>query len=126
LALVSTVSVDSAIPPPAPGEDADDAAARYRALLRKAVRSTVKRFNRLASAHGGSGSVALANMGCHGVRLVFITADGTFGDAVVPSVAAANDVCTRGGWEITGWDTATVKRISPSTADRRRMAGTGR
>ena len=120
------MTVDSTTPPPAHGEDADDAAARYRALVKRTVKEAVKRFGRLANGHGGSGSVALANMGACGVRLVFVAADGTFGDAIVPSVAAANEVCVAGGWEITGWDTETVKRIEPSATDRRRMAGTGR
>ena len=43
-----------------------------------------------------------------------------------PSVEAAEEVCETGGWEITGWDVATVQRIAPSRADRIGMRGTGR
>lgn len=103
-----------------------DAVARREALVRRRVKSSVKRLTKLVAAHGGSGSVALGNMGSRGVRVVLVAADGTFGDVIVPSVAAANEVCVAGGWEITGWDTATVNRIAPSAADRRRMAGPGR
>ena len=119
------MTVDPALPPPAPGEDEEDAAARYAELVRRRVKAAVKRFRRLADAHGG-GSVALANTGSRGVRLVFVAADGVFGDAMVPNVVAAEQVCEIGEWEITGWDAATVNRMSPTPADRRRMAGTGR
>ena len=82
-------------------------------------------LSKVAEEHGG-GSVALARTGSRGVRIVFVAGDGTFGDAMVPSVEAAEEVCETGGWEITGWDVATVQRIAPSRADRIGMRGTGR
>ena len=118
-------AVDPTLPPPNPGEDIEDAVTRYQAQLRRSVKRAVKKFKRLSDQHGG-GSVALANMGSRGVRLLFVAADGTFGDAIVPAAAAADDVCGTGGWDISGWDNATVARIEPSAVDRRRMAGTGR
>jgi hypothetical protein len=119
------VTVDPALPPPAPGEDVDDAAVRYAAIIRRAVKAGIRRLNRLAAEHG-AGTVALANTGARGVRIVFVAADGTFGDVMVPSVTAAREVCERGGWEITGWDQSTAARIRPTRQDRIRMVGTGR
>lgn len=107
------------------GEDEDDRAARRGAHLARDIKRAVIRFTALAGAHG-AGTVALANMGRRGVRIVFVAGDGTYGDAIVPSPAAAEQVCAEGGWDISGWDVATSKRIQPSDLDRRRMAGTGR
>lgn len=93
--------------------------------MNKAIARAIKRLRALADRHG-DGTVALANMGSRGVRIIYVAGDGTFGDVVVPSAAAADRVCADGGWTIAGWDAATVKRLAPSPADRRRMAGTGR
>ena len=119
------MGLDPALPPPAPGEDVDDAVARYEARVERAVRRAGKRFRALADRHG-AGSVALANLGSFGVRMIFVAADGTWGDVVVPTPAAADRVCAEGGWTISGWDAPTAGRIRPSADDRRRMAGTGR
>ncbi len=114
-----------ALPPPAPGEDIEDAQQRYQAQVRRSTTRALARFRALADRHG-DGTVALANMGGYGVRMVYVAADGTFGDVVVPSAAAAQQVCAEGGWTISGWDPATTSRLQPSDTDRRRMAGTGR
>ncbi|WP_111765583.1 hypothetical protein [Nakamurella deserti] len=119
------MGLDPALPPPAPGEDVDDAAARHEAQVARAMKRASTRLRALSDRHG-EGSVALANMGSRGVRIVYVAGDGTWGDVVVPTVAAADQVCAEGGWPISGWDTATTQRIAPSAADRRRMAGTGR
>lgn len=119
------MGLDPALPPPAPGEDIDDAVARHEAQVKRAMKRAVKRFRSLSDRHG-EGTVALANMGSRGVRMVFVAGDGTWGDVVVPNAAAADHVCAEGGWTISGWDAATARRIQPSPADRRRMVGTGR
>jgi hypothetical protein len=119
------IATDPASPLPGPHEDEEDAASRYQALVKRSVKRAVKRLSTVAEEHGG-GSVALARTGSRGVRIVFVAGDGTFGDAMVPSIEAAEEVCQTGGWEITGWDVATVQRIAPSRADRIRMQGTGR
>ncbi len=119
------MGLDPALPPPAPGEDVDDALARHEAQVQRAMTRASKRLHALSQRHG-EGSVALANMGSRGVRMVYVAGDGTWGDVVVPNAAAADQVCAEGGWTISGWDSATVNRIEPSAADRRRMAGSGR
>ncbi len=112
--------------PPAPAPDAADA--RRAKSVQRAVDRAVHRLRALAKAHPApaGGAVVLANMGARGVRIVFVADDGTYGDAVVPSTAAAERVCAEGGWQITGWDRDTSGRIAPSPQDRQRMAGTGR
>ena len=119
------MGLDPALPPPAPGEDIDDAVKRYEAQVARSMKRAVKRLRALADRHG-DGSVALANMGSRGVRIIYVAGDGTWGDVVVPNAAAADQVCAEGGWPISGWDTATAGRLRPSAEDRRRMAGTGR
>ncbi|MEO5834622.1 MAG: hypothetical protein ABIR83_14785 [Nakamurella sp.] len=119
------MGLDPALPPPAPGEDIDDALQRYEAQVGKAIERAGRRLQALADRHG-DGTVALANMGSRGVRMIYVAADGTFGDVLVPSAAAADQVCADGGWPISGWDAPTVNRLAPSPVDRRRMAGTGR
>ena len=77
------------------------------------MKRAITRFRSLADRHG-NGTVALANMGSRGVRMVFVAGDGTWGDVVVPNAAAADLVCAEGGWTISGWDAATTQRITPS------------
>ncbi len=116
---------DPVLPPAPHGEDFEDHAARYTAMVQRSIKVAVRRLGRLAERHG-EGTLALANLGNRGVRIVYVAGDGTFGDVLVPSVAAAERVSALGGWEISGWDPHTVRRMVPSPADRRRMAGTGR
>ena len=119
------IATDTTSALPGPHEDEDDAATRFQALVTRSIKRAVKQLTRVADAHGG-GSVALARTGSGGVRIVFVAGDGTFADVMVPTVEAADEVCSTGGWAITGWDVATTKRIAPSRADRLRMRGTGR
>ena len=119
------IATDSTSALPGPNEDEEDAANRYRALVTRSVKRAVKRLSRVADQHDG-GTVALVRTGIRGVRIVFVAGDGTYADVMVPSVEAAEEVCSTGGWEITGWDVATTRRIAPSRADRLRMRGTGR
>lgn len=80
----------------------------------------------MLAAHGGPGTAVVAYMGERGHRIVAIAADGTFGDAVVPTAEMAQEVCTAAGLPIGSWDRESTSLIAPSPADRKRMAGTGR
>jgi hypothetical protein len=100
------------------GSCADDSA-QQDAIARTAV----QRFVGTEPA----GTVAVVErLGRPGARIVVVAADGRFGDAVVSSVAAAERICDELGVPRQEWDRELSARISPSPADRRRMAGTGR
>lgn len=75
--------------------------------------------------HGETQAV-VQYMGERRARIVLIAPDGTFGDAVVESVEAAQEVCRRAGVELADWDRDTAAKVVVSPADRRKMAGTGR
>lgn len=68
----------------------------------------------------------IEHLGRSGARIVAIGADGTFGDAVVESVAAAEGVCRQAAVPTTDWDRETSARLVVTPADRTKMAGTGR
>lgn len=76
--------------------------------------------------HGGTGSAVLNYLGRPGVRIVVISDDGPFTDALVADQAQAESVCAAAGLPIGAWDRETTGKITVSPADRRRMAGTGR
>lgn len=77
-------------------------------------------------AERGEATAVINYLGNARVRIVAIAADGTFGDAVVPSVAEAEEVCQRAGVDVGSWDRETSAKVAISPADRRKMAGTGR
>lgn len=77
--------------------------------------------------HERGESVAVVDhLGRSGARIVAIGPDGRFGDAVVESVAAAQEVCRRAGVQLKSWDLETSGMVAVSAADREKMAGTGR
>jgi len=66
-------------------------------------------------------------LGRSGARVVVVAGDGAFGDAIVTGVEAGAAVCEQAGIAVAdGWDRELSARITPSPADRARMAGTGR
>lgn len=84
------------------------------------------RFRAFLSAHGGSGNAVVQYLGRPGYRIVVVAADGTFADAVVSDRARADAVCSDVSMEVAGWSRELTSRITISSADRTRMAGTGR
>lgn len=104
-----------------------DAAASAPEGLTRADREVAGRLGRFAARSGGAGAVAVVEyLGRSGARIVVVAADGSYGDAVVSGVTAAHAVCAAAGLLVVQWDRALSARISPTPADRRRMAGTGR
>jgi hypothetical protein len=55
-----------------------------------------------------------------------VAADGRFADAVVDGLESATSSCEQAGLPIGEWDRELTSRITVSSADRRKMAGTGR
>ena len=87
----------------------------------------VARLREFLAGHAGSGTAVINYLGRPGARIVVVADDGAFGDAVVSGVIAAAEVCRQAGIPVAdGWDRELSAKISPSPADRRRMAGTGR
>lgn len=86
----------------------------------------IKRLIALKDAHGGSGTAVLEHMGRHGVRIVLVAADGTYGDATVPNMQVAAEVAEAAALTVGTWDRETSGLIAPTPKDRQRMAGTGR
>ena len=76
--------------------------------------------------HGGSGSAVLNYVGRPGVRIIVISADGPFTDAIVPDLDQAATVCEAAGLTVGAWDRESTGKITVSASDRTRMAGTGR
>ena len=87
----------------------------------------VEQLRAFVGRHGGSGTAVINYLGRVGARVVVVAADGAFGDAVVSTLQAAADVCERAGIPVADeWDRRLSASVTPSAADRRRMAGTGR
>lgn len=85
------------------------------------------RLRAFVAAHGGSAQAVVEPIGRVGVRIVVVAADGSYGDAVVASAETAAALCERAGIAVVdGWTRDLSASVSPSPADRRRMAGTGR
>ena len=96
----------------APGPAADDAA-------------RIEPLRRFASEHGGSATAVISYLGRRGARIVVVAADGAFGDAVVSSVEAGQQVCAAAGIDVADdWDRELSSAIRFTTAERRRMGGT--
>lgn len=76
--------------------------------------------------HGGHAVAIVQYVGRSGARIVAIAPDGAFGDAMTSSVEAGSEVCRRVGLPVRTWDRELTSLITPSPADRVRMAGTGR
>ena len=85
------------------------------------------RLRAFVAAHGGAGEAVVEPIGRVGVRIVVVAADGAYGDAVASGAEAAAVICERAGIPVAdGWTRELSAGITPSAADRRRMAGTGR
>ena len=85
------------------------------------------RLRSFVSAHGGSGEAVVESIGRVGFRIVVVAADGAYCDAIAPSAEVAAQVCEQAGIAVAdGWTRELTATVSPSPADRRRMAGTGR
>jgi hypothetical protein len=85
------------------------------------------RLRRFVAIHGGAGEAVVEPIGRVGVRIVVIASDGAYCDAMASSVEAAAAVWRRAGLGVAdGWSRELAASVSPSPADRRRMAGTGR
>ncbi len=86
-----------------------------------------ERLRSFVAAHGGAGQAVIEYLGRPGVRIVVVAVDGAFCDAIAPSVDAAAEICEQAGIAVAdGWTRELTATVSPSAADRRRMAGTGR
>ncbi len=107
------MSTPGSAEPAAPGQSSDQAHVSTR--LRVFVEE-----------HGGPGTAVIAYLGRPGARIVVVAADGLFADAVVPGMDEAVLVCEQAGIAVGSWDRELTSRITPSHADRVRMAGTGR
>ena len=87
----------------------------------------VGRLRDFLSGHGGTTVAVINYIGRIGARIVVVAEDGAYGDAVASTVEAANEICSQAGIEVAdGWTRELSAKITPSAADRRRMAGTGR
>jgi len=89
--------------------------------------ASAKRLQDFVAGHAGAGTAVINYLGRNGARIVVVADDGAFADAVVSGVVVAAEVCRQAGIQVAdGWDRELSAKISPSPADRRRMAGTGR
>lgn len=87
----------------------------------------VGRLRGFVADHGGKGTAVVTYMGRSGARIVVVAGDGAFGDAIVSGVEAGVGACEQAGIPVAdGWDRELSAQITPSPADRERMAGTGR
>jgi len=77
--------------------------------------------------HAGPATAVVSYLGRSGARIVVVAGDGAFADAIVSGIEAGTAVCERAGIPVAdGWDRDLSARLTPSPADRERMAGTGR
>lgn len=85
------------------------------------------RLRAFVAAHGGTGAAVVEPIGRVGVRIVLVAEDGAYADAVAPDTDTATAMCERAGVVVAdGWSRELSASVTPSAADRRRMAGTGR
>lgn len=87
----------------------------------------VGRLRAFVTGHTGPATAVITYMGRSGARIVVVAGDGAFGDAIVSGVEAGAVVCEEAGIPVAdGWDRELSAQLTPSPADRERMAGTGR
>jgi len=102
-------------------------AAEGSAELSSREKEQVGRLRAFVTAHGGPATAVIGYLGRSGARIVVVAGDGAFGDAIVSGIEAGAAVCERAGIPVAdGWDRELSAQITPSPADRQRMAGTGR
>ena len=87
----------------------------------------VGRLRAFVTEHTEPATAVITYMGRSGARIVVVAGDGAFGDAIVSGVEAGAVVCEEAGIPVAdGWDRELSAQLTPSPADRERMAGTGR
>ena len=87
----------------------------------------VGRLRAFVTEHTEPATAVITYMGRSGARIVVVAGDGAFGDAIVSGVEAGAVVCEEAGIPVAdGWDRELSAQLTPSRADRERMAGTGR
>lgn len=97
------------------------------AALSEPDQEQVGRLRAFVTEHTGPARAVITYMGRRGARIVVVAADGSFGDAIVSGLKAGARVCEQAGIQVAdGWDRELSAQITPSAADRERMAGTGR
>jgi len=97
------------------------------AALSEPDQKQVGRLRAFVTEHTGPARAVITYMGRSGARIVVVAADGSFGDAIVSGLKAGARVCEQAGIQVAdGWDRELSAQITPSAADRERMAGTGR
>jgi hypothetical protein len=102
-------------------------AAEGSAELSSREKEQVGRLRAFVTAHGGPATAVIGYLGRSGARIVVVAGDGAFGDAIVSGIEAGAAVCEQAGIPVAdGWDRELSAQITPSPADRQRMAGTGR
>lgn len=84
--------------------------------------AVVRHLREFAAGHGGDAVAVVEHLGRVGARIVVVAPDGEFGDAVARSVAAAEAACRQAGIAVQDWDRDLTARITPTPADRLRMA----
>jgi hypothetical protein len=87
--------------------------------------AAVGRLRDFDARHGGDAVAVIEHLGRNGARIVVVAPNGEFGDAVVGSVPAAEQVCRRAGLPVREWDRELTALVTMTPADRRRMAGQG-
>lgn len=90
------------------------------------VAGLARRLRAFVSANGGSGTGVVSYMGRRGARIVVVSANGPFTDAVVGGMDEAAAACKAAGITVGEWDRELTGRVTVSAADRLRMRGTGR
>lgn len=90
------------------------------------VSGLATRLRSFTSANGGSGTAVINYMGRRGARIVVVSENGPFTDAVVGSMEEAVAACEAAGIPVANWDRELTGKVTVSPADRLLMRGTGR
>ena len=88
--------------------------------------AAVGRLRDFAARFDGDEVAVIEHLGRSGARIVIVASDGQFGDVIVSSVTAAQQVCERAGVRVGDWDRELTARVTPTPEDRRRMASRAR